>query len=302
MKVSNNKFTLLILSILLLNSCKKQEANDFVGYTSDSTKVSTENVSDSISYAVRQNIKDKQFVKSADISMEVNDVYKSTIEIEKYLINNGGFVILSSLNSEIISDETYNTSNEKATLVRKYQTENSMEVRVPTEKLGDFLEYINNQKLFLKARNISAEDITANIRLAKLESNRMQKNGQEISKLKTNAIKVNLSNENESEKNYQQIQNFITQDNLKYSSVKIYLKEPKIRITEIAITNSKNIDNQYKFNFFYDLKNAFVEGFYLIQKIIIGLFRIWPLLIIAFIIIFFYKKRKNKTEKEVTLP
>lgn len=226
--------------------------------------------------------------------MEVKDVYKTTIEIEKYLKNNGGFATLSSLNSEIISDETYNTSDENAMLIRKYQTENSMEVRIPTEKLGDFLQYINDEKLFLKARNIYAEDITANIQLAKLESNRMQKNGQEIAKLKTTEKKVNLTNENESEKNYQQVQNFITQDNLKYSSVKIYIKEPKIRIAEIAITNTKNIDNKYKFNFFYDVKNAFIEGFYLIQKNIVGLFSIWPLLIIGVIIVLFYRKRNTK--------
>lgn len=282
------------MGIFFLNACKKQETANTSGFAADSAIVSSENVSDSISYAAKQNIDGKKFIKSADLNMEVKDVYKTTIEIEKYLKNNGGFVTLSSLNSEIISDETYNTSDENAMLIRKYQTENSMEVRIPTEKLGDFLQYINDEKLFLKARNIYAEDITANIQLAKLESNRMQKNGQEIAKLKTTEKKVNLANENESEKNYQQVQNFITQDNLKYSSVKIYIKEPKIRIAEIAITNTKNIDNKYKFNFFYDVKNAFVEGFYLIQKIIVGLFSIWPLLIIGVIIVLFYRKRNTK--------
>ena len=294
MKVSNTKIAILLMGIFFLNACKKQETVNTSGFAADSAIVSSENVSDSISYAAKQNIDGKKFIKSADLNMEVKDVYKTTIEIEKYLKNNGGFVTLSSLNSEIISDETYNTSDENAMLIRKYQTENSMEVRIPTEKLGDFLQYINDEKLFLKARNIYAEDITANIQLAKLESNRMQKNGQEIAKLKTTSKKVNLANENESEKNYQQVQNFITQNNLKYSSVKIYIKEPKIRIAEIAITNTKNIDNKYKFNFFYDAKNAFIEGFYLIQKIIVGLFSIWPLLIIGVIIVLFYRKRNTK--------
>lgn len=82
-----------------------------------------------------------------------------------------------------------NACNKQAMLVRKYQTEYSMEVRVLTEKLGDFLQYMNDEKLFLKARNIYAEDVTANIQLAKLESSRMQKNGQKIGKLHTTAKK-----------------------------------------------------------------------------------------------------------------
>ncbi|MBC7556867.1 MAG: DUF4349 domain-containing protein, partial [Chryseobacterium sp.] len=222
MKVSNPKILLILLGLSLLNSCKKNEVLETSGFSQRDEVFTSDSTSAEISYAATQNIEGKKFVKSADLNMEVQDVYKSTIEIEKYIKNNGGFVTLSALNSEIISDETYNTSNEKAMLVRKYQTKNSMEVRIPTMKLADFLEYINNQKLFLKARNIYAEDITANIHLAKLENARLEKNQGEISKLKTNIAKVKLANENETENNYQKIANFTTDDNLKYSSVKIY--------------------------------------------------------------------------------
>ena len=34
-------------------------------------------------------------------------------------------------------------------LVKKYQTENTMQLRVPTEKLGALLTFINDKKLFL---------------------------------------------------------------------------------------------------------------------------------------------------------
>ena len=294
MKVSNPKILITLLSLSLLYSCKKNEAVETSGFSQRDEVVTSDSTSTEISYAATQNIEGKKFMKSADLNMEVQDVYKSTIKIEKYIKNNGGFITLSALNSEIISDETYNTSNEKAMLVRKYQTENSMEVRIPTVKLADFLEYTNNQKLFLNSRNISAEDITANIHLAKLENARLEKNQGEISKLKRNIAKVKLANENETENNYQKTANFTTDDNLKYSKVKIYIKEPKIRVAEIAITNSKNIDNKYKTNFVYDIKNSLIEGFYLIQKIIIELFSIWPLIIIGVLFFVLYKKHKQK--------
>ncbi|SFI41800.1 DUF4349 domain-containing protein [Halpernia frigidisoli] len=301
MKHLNSKTALIFLAIFFLNSCKKTESVNTAdaGYSQNDAMVATDSASAEISSAATQNIEGKKFVRSADVNMEVQDVYKSTVDIEKYLKNNGGFVTLSKLNSDIISDETYNTSDANAILVRKFQTENTMEVRIPTEKLGDFLEFINKQKLFLNQRNISAEDITANMHLAKLETSKLEKNQKEISNLKTNIEKVKLSNETESENNYQKTANFVTDDNLKYSNVTIYLKEPKVRVAETAITNSKNIDNKYKINFLFDVKNAFVEGFYLIQKIVIGLLSIWTLILIFTLIYIYLKKRGFKKSKRI---
>jgi len=99
-----------------------------------------------------------------------------------------------------------------------------------------------------------------------------------------------------SENNSQQLANLNVTDNLKYSTVDIYIKEPKLRIAEIAVTNSKNIDNKYKFNFFYSAKNAFVEGYYLIQKLIVGLIMIWPILLICGLIFYFYRKNQSKNK------
>ena len=115
-------------------------------------------------------VKDKQFIKTADVNMEVKDVYNATIAIEKSVQELGGFVTNSNLQSNVVSENTYNTSNEKAMLVKKkYQTENRMQVRIPTEKLGELLTAINTNKLFLNSRSINAEDVTANIKYSELE-------------------------------------------------------------------------------------------------------------------------------------
>ena len=275
-------------------SCKKSETVETSGASNASMHESTA-VSDSVSSVATFQIKDKQFIKSADVEMDVKDVYETTVSLEKSLKTLGGFVTSSRLNSQIVSEQTFNTSDEKATLVRKFQTENRMQVRVPTAKLGEFLTIINDQKLFLNSRNILAEDVTANIKLAELESKRAAKTGNNIEKLALNKYKVNLADQNESESNYQKVATFEMTDNLEYSSVDISIREPKVRTAEIFVTNTYNIDNKYKFNFFYDLKNGFVEGFYLIQKLIVGLVIIWPLLIIFGVIFYLYKNKKKRT-------
>lgn len=301
LKINSMKTTYIRLSlsaVLLLGiySCKKGEATaDYeISATADSAAV----VSDSVSSVATMNVKDKQFIKTADVNMEVKDVYEATISIEKSVQELGGFVTHSNLRSNVISEDTYNTSSNDGMLVKKYQTENTMQVRVPTNKLGELLTLINDKKLFLNSRSINAEDVTSSIKYAELEGKRIKKTGENISQLKANKDKVKLDNDNMSEDNQQQLANMDVNDNLKYSTIDIYIKEPKLRIAEIAVTNTKNVDNKYKFNFMYDAKNAFVEGFYLIQKIAVGLITIWPVLLIGAVIVYFLRKRKPAKKAE----
>ena len=64
------------------------------------------------------------------------------------------------IRDSIISEDSYDISSEKAMLIKKFSIDNQMQVRVPTEKLGDFLQFIHKQNLFLNHRTITAEDVT----------------------------------------------------------------------------------------------------------------------------------------------
>lgn len=293
MKTSYITLSLSAAILLGISSCKKGEASvsELESYTAaDSASIL---VSDSISSVATTKAKDKQFIKTAHVNMEVKDVYETTISIEKSVQDLGGFVTHSDLKSTVISENTYNTSNDDAMLVKKYQTENTIQVRVPTQKLGELLTMINTKNLFLNSRSINAEDVTSNIQYAKLEGKRIKKTNENIAQLKTNKDKVTMSDDNMTEENDQQLANMNITDNLKYSTIDIYIKEPKIRMTEIAITNTTTIDNKYKFNFLYGAKTAFIEGFYLIQRIIVGLLVIWPVLLIAGLVFYIVRKRKS---------
>lgn len=290
MKTTYIQLSLSAVLLLGIYSCKKGEVATTENYAADST--SAVSLSDSVSSVASMNVKDKQFIKTADVNMEVKDVYDATISIEKTVHDLGGFVTHSNLQSNVISQDTYNTSDNDAMLIKKYQTENTIQARVPTEKLGELLVKINDKKLFLNSRTIHAEDVTSNIKYAEMEGKRIKKTEENISQLKANKDKVKLDNDNMAEGNLQQLANMDTTDDIKYSTIDIYIKEPKLRIAEIAVTNTRNIDNQYKFNFLYDAKNAFVEGFYLIQKIAVGLITVWPLLLILAAVVYFLRKRK----------
>ncbi len=284
---------IVVCSLLLATifSCNKTETAGAASEV-DTDYTATSTISDSISSVATLQVEDKQFIKSAHVNMEVEDVYNATISIEKSLKDLNGFVTSSDLNSQIVSEETFNISDEKAMMVRKFQTESDMQVRIPTVKLGEFLQLINDKKVFLNSRVINAEDVTSNIKLAVLEAKRNAKTAKNITQLKTDKDKVNMSDGNNSESNYQKIAGFEMTDQLKYSNVQIFLKEPQVRIAQISVTNTQNIDDKFKYNFFYDAKKALADGFYLIQNIFIGLLKIWPLVLIGGLAFYFFRKRK----------
>ena len=290
----NIAFSFFLLSSIL--SCKKSETTGSYDQVSSSVSDSSQ-ISDSISSVANLQVKDKQFVKSAEVNMEVKDVYDATISLEKSLKKLGGFVISSDLNTNMISEKTFAISDEKAMLVRKFQTENKMEVRIPTPRLGDFLQIINDKKVYLNSRVIHAEDVTANIKLSKLEAERNSNTGKNISKLNLTKDKVTMTNENQSENNYQKVADFDMKDQLEYSTVQILLTEPQVRVAQIPVANIEHADNQFQYNFFYNAKNSVVEGFYLIQNIFLGLIKIWPLLLIGILVTLVYRKRKNNSKK-----
>ncbi|KAA0127180.1 DUF4349 domain-containing protein [Chryseobacterium sp. SN22] len=298
MKTTYIRLSLAGILLLGIYSCKKGEAT--ADYDAAPSKDSVMAVSDSISSVAAMKVKDKQFIKTADVNMEVKDVYEATISIEKSVQELGGFVTHSDLKSNVVSENTYNTSGEEAVLVKKYQSENTMQVRVPTARLGELLTLVNNKKLFLNSRSINAEDVTSGIKYAEMEGKRIKKTGENIDKLKTNKDKVNMSDRNMAEDNLQQMANMDVTDQLKYSTVDIYIKEPKVRIATIAVTNTESIDDKYTFDFLYSLKSAFVEGFYLIQKIIVGLVTIWPLVLIGAVIIYIVRRKKPAKKQQPT--
>lgn len=300
MKTTFSHTAIVLIMFTCFAACEKSGTAETANSVNIADETSPAATNDSISSVATMAVKDKQFIKSAEVSMEVKDVYDATVYIEKSLKDLGGFVTSSDLNSQILSEETFAISDENAMIVRKFQTENTMQVRVPTEKLGDLLLLINNKKVFLTSRTILAEDVTLNIKLAELEAKRNSKSAENIEKLRLDKGKVKMSDDNQQEGNYQKISAFDMQDQLKYSNVDIYLKEPQLRLAEIPVSNTKNRDDQYQYNFIYEAKNAVLEGFYLIQSIILGMLKIWPLIIIGGFI--FYILRKRKTPGKVENP
>lgn len=305
MKSITQKIVFSLVFLVIIASCAKKNEAEGTYEDLDLKSLESEAVADSttapISMAASQEVEGKKFVRKADVNMEVSDVYQATIYIENALKEMGGFVTLSNYRSEVLEEKVFPQSDEKSMLVREYITKNQMQVRVPTEKLSDFLKQLNDKNIFLRERIITAEDVSTNIKMAELEKQRMAKHKAQLSQ-QTNTIKnAEAVNENERELIYQKINDLNLADELKYSTVEIYLSEPKSKISQVEIPNTKSLKNKYHGGFGYSIKEAFADGFYGFQQFLILVAHAWMFILAGVLGIFVWKNRKKfwkKSEKK----
>ena len=305
MKSITQKIVFSLVFLVIIASCAKKNESEAAYAVTDLKNLESEAVADSatapISMAASQEVEGKKFVRKADVNMEVSDVYQATIYIENTLKEMGGFVTLSNYRSEVLEEKVFPQSDEKSMLVREYITKNQMQVRVPTEKLSDFLKQLNDKNIFLRERIITAEDVSTNIKMAELEKQRMAKHKAQLSQ-QTNTIKnAEAVNENERELIYQKINDLNLADELKYSTVEIYLSEPKSKISQVEIPNTKSLKNKYQGGFGYSIKEAFADGFYGFQQFLILVAHAWMFILAGILGIFVWKSRKKfwkKSEKK----
>lgn len=291
----------LLLSGMLLGivfSCHKKPEHfgEYEAHHSVALKEIDDNeaaVDSIVPLAATQKIEGKEFVRTAWVNIDAKDVYESVISIENHLKEMGGFVLKSEYRSIIESEKIHEISDEKSMLVRKHHTESEMQVKVPTEKLAQFLKELNDNSIFLHNRSISAEDVSANIKLAQMEKERILKNNKNLEQLKNSQDKIQAIDYNLRGKNILEYDRLKLVDNIKYSLVDIRIKEPKSKITQIEIPNTKKQENQYKVSFGYELKEAFVSGFYGFQMFLIFIANAWVFIILGILLIFIWKKRKS---------
>ena len=303
MKSITQKIVSSLVFLVIIASCAKKNETEgtYLDLDLKESEAAIDSAAAPMSMAASQEVEGKKFVRKADVNMEVSDVYQATIYIENTLKEMGGFVTLSNYRSDVLEEKIFPQSDEKSMLVREYITKNQMQVRVPTEKLSDFLKQLNDKNIFLRERIITAEDVSTNIKMAELEKQRMAKHKAQLSQ-QTNTIKnAEAVNENERELIYQKINDLNLADELKYSTVEIYLSEPKSKISQVEIPNTKSLKNKYQGGFGYSIKEAFADGFYGFQQFLILVAHAWMFILAGILGIFVWKNRKKfwkKSEKK----
>jgi len=175
---------------------------------------------------------------------------------------------------------------------------------VPNYKLDTFIRSVGKLVDYMDFRVIKAEDISFDYISKKLEQSRLKLFQKRLSKnIDTKGKKLDDINDSENNLLSKQemadnsfIDNLKLLDKVKYSTVHIDIyQRPSVKREVIA--NEKNI-KRYEPGFFKKLGRSFVYGWEVCEIIVIGLVKIWFIILVIIAVLLFVfrmiKRNKNK--------
>lgn len=219
-------------------------------------------------------IKDRKIKRRAEIEIdELKDVDASKERVGH---------LLSSLNGFVVSEEFRSNRN---------FDEYDMELRVPADSLDKFVASLNGLEGKISKRNFYSEDLTAKYLDSKSRKETKQAMLENYRRLLSTAKDV------EDLLAIQERIDEIQEDEEAMSKV-IMKIDYDVEFSSVNLTLSSYRSSDYgekEETFLSKVADAFKGGLY----VILGLIRLWPLYIIAGVIVYFVRKRKLKKAKKI---
>lgn len=101
----------------------------------------------------------RRFVRTADATFQVQDVYASILAIEDAVAAERGFVVRNGVSAQPVREIERPIGDGKRLRLSEVATTGTMVVRVPSERTQTFLRTIARQMQFLDARSFEANDV-----------------------------------------------------------------------------------------------------------------------------------------------
>ena len=219
-------------------------------------------------------IKDRKIKRRAEIEIdELKDVDASKERVGH---------LLSSLNGFVVSEEFLSTPN---------FDEYEMKLRVPADSLDKFVASLNGLEGKIWKRNFYSEDLTAKYLDSKSRKETKQAMLENYRRLLSTAKDV---------EDLLEIQERIDeiQEDAEAMSKVIMKIDYDVEFSSVDLTLSDSYRYSYygkeEETFLSKVADAFKGGL----NVIVGLIRLWPLYIIAGVIVYFVRKRKLKKAKK----
>jgi Domain of unknown function (DUF4349) len=295
------KYLLLTGIVCTIVSCQKMNENKQT-QTSEADTPSSNSISSSA--AKEKNDPDRKFIRTADIKFKVENVEKSTYNIEDVCNNHGGFVTYTNLTSNVDEHTETNISKDSLLETTLYTVTNNITLRIPNTKLDTTLKDIAKNVDYLDYRIIKADDMRLQIlgndftqirntkNLTRL-SNDIEKNTKVLDQT-TQAEEVILSKQEIADN--AKLANLSLNDQIKFSTVNIAIYQRQ-GVKRNVVYNEKNID-KYDIGLGHKIIESVLYGWKLLVILIVSITKVWGIALFAGIAFAGYKwytrKRKSK--------
>ena len=220
---------------------------------------------------------EKKIIKDGRIGIEVFDLDVTKMKIDS----------LVKTNESYYANDRFDDS--------KYESTFSLKIRIPSAKFENFISKLKSFKGTIKYKEINARDVTSEFidletRLAN-KRKYLERYGELLKK--ANTVKDILLIENEVRELEEEIES--TVGRLKYLNDLVGYST-----LDLMLTKKKD----FKYNpegrpsFIERLKQSFANGWNSVVDFIILIFRLWPILLISPVVIYFIRKYKEKRKRK----
>jgi Domain of unknown function (DUF4349) len=240
---------------------------------------------------------DRKFIRSADVKFKVKNVQLASNVVEDLVDKYQGFTTKSELTSKILNINEVEISQDSILQNKSYEVSNEISIRIPNETFDKTLREIQPLMEFLDNKSVSAEDVSLSLMSSELRKKRYSKFEKRYEKVietkgkkltETASSEENLFN-HQANADDNQIQTLQLKDNVNYSTITLYLYQPVSVVQEML----PNLENTHAFmpNLFVRLWQSVRAGWYIFEEILVGITKLWFLILIGFIGFWLYKRR-----------
>jgi hypothetical protein len=265
---------ILLVAVALLAACKGKSSSS----AADSAVGSDQKI---------------KLVKTADVSFKVKNVRQTGEAIVSLTDKFGGMVMHHQMQSSIKQSENVHLSNDSLMLVSAFNTTADMTIKIPSEKLEDFINQVDRMGIYINSSTMDIEDKSLDYLSTKLkEGNReelvnQQKSGKVTLKHPDEilAVKDDIVDK--------KINNLRTDEAVAYSTIKLNFYQSDTILKE----NIANDDpSAYNIPLLQRLGLAFANGWAIFMDLLVGLINLWVFILAAIAIWMgyrFYRKRSH---------
>lgn len=283
--MKNRILIALLCGAVMVASCERSANYKAINAsTSDSALVAADSV------APRQ----AKLIKTADMRFKVKNVEQTGENITNLTIKYNGMVMHHNMTA--LNEQTSDTrlGNDSVMLVSRFSTNADMTVKIPSEKIEEFLDAVSRMSIYVNVRRMDIDDKSLDYLASQMKLNSrkelvsQQKAGRVVFKNPDAVLDLKDGLVDE------QINNRKIDDEVKYSVINLAFYQSNTIGKEIVVDDDPY---SYKLHFGNRLLIAFGDGWYMFKELIILLADMWVLIIAAISVWFglrWYKRKNTK--------
>lgn len=238
----------------------------------------------------------RHFLRTADIKFKVKDVAAATYGIENIVSRHGGFIRYTNLASQVNDKAVIRLSPDSSMELTRYAVTNTITLSVPNNRLDTTLKELPVHIDYLDYRVIKAEDVSLQLLANSLETKRSEKfqqrledgvvrNRKKLAETTEAEHRLMVARQAEDEA---KLASLDLNDRINFSTVTIdiYQNEGVLRR---MVAYEKELP-AYQPGFIAALKDSALQGWLIVEYILLIVVRFWALILIGIAGYIVYKK------------